>query len=113
MELVMHRCGTVEQRRGRVASEAVALMGSLVVIEAHELGQTSRERRTAGEVAAPKLHPPVFLENGALQPLDEPVRPWMARLGARVPEAELPAGVIRSEERRVGKECRSRWSPYH
>nr|WP_180554769.1 hypothetical protein [Staphylococcus haemolyticus] len=25
-----------------------------------------------------------------------------------------PEGVcIRSEERRVGKECRSRWSPYH
>ena len=23
------------------------------------------------------------------------------------------AGKIRSEERRVGKECRSRWSPYH
>src|SRR3712207_3055842 len=23
------------------------------------------------------------------------------------------AGRIRSEERRVGKECRSRWSPYH
>ena len=22
-------------------------------------------------------------------------------------------GEIRSEERRVGKECRSRWSPYH
>src|SRR3989441_11477194 len=27
---------------------------------------------------------------------------------------ELPADVaLRSEERRVGKECRSRWSPYH
>ena len=25
---------------------------------------------------------------------------------------DLSAG-IRSEERRVGKECRSRWSPYH
>ena len=24
----------------------------------------------------------------------------------------IPFG-IRSEERRVGKECRSRWSPYH
>ena len=24
-----------------------------------------------------------------------------------------PDGVLRSEERRVGKECRSRWSPYH
>ena len=23
------------------------------------------------------------------------------------------AGLLRSEERRVGKECRSRWSPYH
>ena len=24
-----------------------------------------------------------------------------------------PPGEQRSEERRVGKECRSRWSPYH
>src|SRR5256885_2599995 len=23
------------------------------------------------------------------------------------------AEIVRSEERRVGKECRSRWSPYH
>src|SRR2546426_6533318 len=32
------------------------------------------------------------------------------------PQAELQAGAgkgDRSEERRVGKECRSRWSPYH
>src|SRR2546425_12629422 len=28
-------------------------------------------------------------------------------------EQALPVGVDRSEERRVGKECRSRWSPYH
>src|ERR1035438_10932318 len=27
--------------------------------------------------------------------------------------AELPEDLLRSEERRVGKECRSRWSPYH
>src|SRR2546425_7391124 len=26
---------------------------------------------------------------------------------------EIEAGYWRSEERRVGKECRSRWSPYH
>jgi len=25
----------------------------------------------------------------------------------------LPDNILRSEERRVGKECRSRWSPYH
>ena len=29
------------------------------------------------------------------------------------PAAEKVAGYLRSEERRVGKECRSRWSPYH
>src|SRR5256886_9427285 len=46
--------------------------------------------------------------------------------GARGPGAHRPAGALRgsprhlrqcpygrSEERRVGKECRSRWSPYH
>ena len=27
--------------------------------------------------------------------------------------ANLRRGALRSEERRVGKECRSRWSPYH
>ena len=26
---------------------------------------------------------------------------------------DLDSGAERSEERRVGKECRSRWSPYH
>src|SRR5574341_668572 len=35
---------------------------------------------------------------------------WMARLGAVVGVVLVAA---RSEERRVGKECRSRWSPYH
>ena len=28
-------------------------------------------------------------------------------------ESELSQLQVRSEERRVGKECRSRWSPYH
>ena len=28
-------------------------------------------------------------------------------------ECENALGQCRSEERRVGKECRSRWSPYH
>src|ERR1035437_10480520 len=44
--------------------------------------------------------------------------------GLRPPAGDLDAGnsgstirmlsgILRSEERRVGKECRSRWSPYH
>src|SRR5256885_12750256 len=44
---------------------------------------------------------------GAAAALDGP-------LAARLPEADLKNlwGRVRSEERRVGKECRSRWAPY-
>ena len=34
--------------------------------------------------------------------------------GNAIDLVELIYGIdVRSEERRVGKECRSRWSPYH
>ena len=41
--------------------------------------------------------------------------PHVARLGLPAWLVGLIVGVLlsRSEERRVGKECRSRWSPYH
>ena len=49
----------------------------------------------------------------------EAVRGYYARFLAAAPDvfalAALPEAQLlkRSEERRVGKECRSRWSPYH
>ena len=35
--------------------------------------------------------------------------------GTEYPKVEnvVVSGYFRSEERRIGKECRSRWSPYH
>ena len=36
-----------------------------------------------------------------------------AKLAIDISQDEKNLFVIRSEERRVGKECRSRWSPYH
>ena len=33
--------------------------------------------------------------------------------GVIASSAGMKASIDRSEERRVGKECRSRWSPYH
>ena len=39
-------------------------------------------------------------------PSTDSMRSYMRRLSARPHH-------VRSEERRVGKECRSRWSPYH
>jgi len=38
---------------------------------------------------------------------------WAPDKLARQLAAAADAGSTRSEERRVGKECRSRWSPYH
>src|SRR2546426_1416973 len=42
---------------------------------------------------------------------------WLVYTGRRVtapgPGVAWVHGTDRSEERRVGKECRSRWSPYH
>src|SRR2546425_10112423 len=45
---------------------------------------------------------------------DDPVRGEMITLAKAGAGSALMAHVkTRSEERRVGKECRSRWSPYH
>ena len=38
------------------------------------------------------------------------VIPWS---GMSINSGRNLIALVRSEERRVGKECRSRWSPYH
>ena len=50
----------------------------------------------------------LYVAEDALRDLDED---GIVRIGAEV----RPGDILddRSEERRVGKECRSRWSPYH
>src|SRR2546422_5248149 len=39
--------------------------------------------------------------------------PMEGRVGLDLARDHRPDLILRSEERRVGKECRSRWSPYH
>src|SRR2546427_5182440 len=71
---------------------------------------------------------PISRESGARQgpaPLAQPVAdlrrvrpaavlpPLRARFLRADPQAVPQGRQGRSEERRVGKECRSRWSPYH
>src|SRR2546426_8354944 len=41
------------------------------------------------------------------------LRSVLSSAGSELPAHYRAAIVLRSEERRVGKECRSRWSPYH
>ena len=51
-----------------------------------------------------------FLTFKSMEQYQEMYRPPLSPPGWVFPVVWL---ILRSEERRVGKECRSRWSPYH
>src|SRR2546422_11080105 len=59
------------------------------------------------------------LAKGRIEPGQTPGPAATAQAQPRIVPVQMPlptvsfAAVARSEERRVGKECRSRWSPYH
>src|SRR5258708_40155267 len=67
----------------------------------------------------PKGSPILVLESKAgsktpAAPKQETAKPAAPARQAGAPAVAATAAVsTRSEERRVGKECRSRWSPYH
>src|SRR3712207_9084896 len=67
-----------------------------------------------GDAARLERDPELAVEIQGQAPLDEACAEAAAlrHLNGR-PAALLPVQVQRSEERRVGKESRSRWAPYH
>src|ERR1022692_4229014 len=76
------------------------------------------------QVAAPDDAVQIDASGGILMPgmVDTPRHMWQTALRGLGADWTLTQyfvfyyltwGKIRSEERRVGKECRSRWSPYH
>src|SRR2546425_7038615 len=77
-----------------------------------ELG-VIREQDAVPRVGGDELDPQLPWERGVLAP--HRVRRRIAsRRGVLLDERERVVPLHgRSEERRVGKECRSRWSPYH
>ena len=60
-----------------------------------------------GIVAFPWEGPPSLDGKGFLSVL------FQSATNTNLEPAMASSYVLRSEERRVGKECRSRWSPYH
>src|SRR2546430_8745504 len=70
------------------------------------LGATEGRMGGAGALATPNLGCPESQRGGANTDAEEG-RQSLGHI------RQLPFPLDRSEERRVGKECRSRWSPYH
>src|SRR5437660_11288508 len=72
------------------------------------------------EGALARLYEVVLVPSGVFEELRHPNAPASVRSWAseppdwlRVHFVKAPVDSSRSEERRVGKECRSRWSSYH
>src|SRR5258707_10790738 len=61
--------------------------------------------RQPGESDGPEEYHVVLLDNRRTELLADPEQRDALHC--------IRCGACRSEERRVGKECRSRWSPYH
>jgi len=90
--------------RGRKVLQEAELRSKLSVDESEKL-------KAAAKPAAP---PPIPQpEVSAAQNPFSTFSLNVSDVSFKLAAASLEKGVMRSEERRVGKECRSRWSPYH
>jgi len=86
-----------------------------------EQGFTRVRREDLERLAALIAPPPVEISMERVRSLAppapelrrDPVEPLPSLLYLAIPPKILALVWERSEERRVGKECRSRWSPYH
>src|SRR5256885_12474231 len=114
---------TVRYFRDKLAMRAKAREEGVLVPEfVHELNHEEL-REFMARVPGPWLLKPRSQASGiGMKKIHAPdeVWPWLDRLGddqsSYLLEQFIPGSVFhvdRSEERRVGKECRSRWSPYH
>ena len=76
-------------------------------------GFHEREAAIVGFASVLQNGKPVFTIEQVIQQLTRTHTAWNGVGSNPLPIAGPGMITYRSEERRVGKECRSRWSPYH
>src|SRR3712207_9438120 len=107
----LHMLGMGERRIVNVASQ-LGQIGApeLAHYSASKGGVIAFTKALAREVAARG----VLVNAVAPGPISTGIMPSESEEQEEALKAALPIRRVgRSEERRVGKECRSRWSPYH
>src|SRR5256885_676742 len=87
-----------------------------ILLERGLAGQEARAQLAASKPVRAGLE--IETAGGTVRVLGREEELWRIALPAPALEffqrwGEVPLPPYRSEERRVGKECRSRWSPYH
>ena len=118
------RCSKPEARRGAVKRSAwLAALAALACGMHSHAGDATEQRPVRLPTDVVPVHYDIHLEPNAAaltflgrETIDIVVQQEtksivLNALDVVVSEATLDG--LRSEERRVGKECRSRWSPYH
>src|SRR3989454_158771 len=84
--------------------------GKLRALAARDLDVTVGVPERSREAALGRTVEAAWERQNGVEVFPVPVRHWSNPDEARFRKRPL---ISRSEERRVGKECRSRWSPYH
>ena len=107
VDLTKGDLGAYRKRLGIVPA-SVVLQGELTGIPGYVFGK----RRQPGDEADPSKVKQLLLR-AVLPGITVPKAPPWLRSGEVGIEVGFQKDARRSEERRVGKECRSRWSPYH
>ena len=117
---VLHHSRTASGEPGYVAtldellerSDIVSIHVPLDASTTHLIGRDQLARMRPGSVLVNTARGPVVDEEALADALHEG-RIFAAGIDVFEREPIVHPRLLRSEERRVGKECRSRWSPYH
>src|SRR5260370_35684368 len=101
-------------RHGQMQSDLARLGLELTVCQ-NELGRIRLDVENARQRAerAKNQHAAAVLSRADADAESVRLAEALVQLRGSIQSEQNELAAVRSEERRVGKECRSRWSPYH